>query len=1086
MSDFFKRLAEALQKVFEDQDLPVPARLSGLQPAVQQLSSLTVDWTGGGVEAWLNSFRSLVGDRETQDTLLVRALQVHLPRLAEALTLLGVARYTFAGGQVQALPLDRELLKQLLASPDKLAIHLAAVWLSRIASLDDIKLTQVYAALLLFAPMALLKLEYGGSGFASLPSGQPGFSTDPVLDEIKNLINSPFPIRIPTDFPADLQEFKTLAANSAGAANDFLAISGPDDLATAQAFPFNGFGVEVKTADAAALAANALDLGGGWRVSFAAGDGGQRTFRVMVLNGGIDTALPSDGEFEVRLAREPAPGQPAIVFGPAGETHVELGKARFAWRVHSQPPLFSLRLRLERAAFVLASPHLKLIAGSLPIPKELRFEADVNIAYLQGQGIQAQGAQGGAPVLGVQFAAPLQLTTGSSSAGLTVNGVLVRLEMAPAGFDLRARLTFAARAQLGPLRVQMEGAGVWFGRWQGASYGLEAPAGFGIALEAGPISGGGFLARVGPDEYAGALQIKILGVGAFAFGIYKGMPGGDPSFVAMLGIRFPAPGIQLSWGFALTGVGGLVGVNRRADTDLLRDRLASGAAGNVLFCDDPVKNAPALLNDMRLFFPDEPGVFLLGPTLQVNWAYLLFLDLGVFVELPGPRKIFVAGSARLVVGASAELALVYLRLDFIGGIDFTRQLIFLDAALVNSHVLQILDITGGVALRIGYGSNAYFLFSVGGFHASFNPGALEVPKLARAGASLSISVLAEVWLKLEMYLAITPNTLQLGASIEAGIELGPINVHGWFKFDALIQFTPFYFIAEIDAGFDVEVFGESLYGVRVQGKMTGPGPIVIHARARVKLLFVPVSGSATIRLGKDAPSGLQPITNVVERLKGEISHPQNLRAEGDDRSVILNPRPGTGEALLLAPVGTLVWEQKRAPLGRDLQRFEGVDLDGVHRLEVSCPIDTQPETDWFSFGMYSQVSASESLNTARFTEEKSGLRVRAGDADLGSLVAYEVKIDLWKLPKRTRLSALLSGLYLPAALLDVARERDRLVPPRAGQAMVEVKPEAWNAYTAGGAVAGADLSPAQAFMQARALGGVALSAAAVPVDLQGV
>jgi len=89
---------------------------------------------------------------------------------------------------------------------------------------------------------------------------------------------------------------------------------------------------------------------------------------------------------------------------------------------------------------------------------------------------------------------------------------------------------------------------------------------------------------------------------------------------------------------------------------MLRDRLASGAAGNVLFTDNPVKNAPMLLNDMRVLFPDQPDIFLVGPTLQLNWGYLLFLDLGVFIELPGPRKIFIAGSAHMLVGALTGVA----------------------------------------------------------------------------------------------------------------------------------------------------------------------------------------------------------------------------------------------------------------------------------------------------------------------------------------------------------------------------------------------------------------------------------------------
>ena len=189
------------------------------------------------------------------------------------------------------------------------------------------------------------------------------------------------------------------------------------------------------------------------------------------------------------------------------------------------------------------------------------------------------------------------------------------------------------------------------------------PTGIGLSLAAGPVSGGGFFGSMGPGEFAGGLS-EDPRHRRLRYGVYRSFRRRP---VRRRADRHPAapPGIQLGFGFAVSGFGGLVGINRRADTDLLRERLASGAAGNVLFNDNPMKNAPSLLGDMARFFPDEAGVFLIGPTLQVNWLYIVKLDLGIFIELPGPRKIFLAGSARLVLG-SEEFALVYLRMDFVG------------------------------------------------------------------------------------------------------------------------------------------------------------------------------------------------------------------------------------------------------------------------------------------------------------------------------------------------------------------------------------------------------------------------------------
>ncbi len=227
-----------------------------------------------------------------------------------------------------------------------------------------------------------------------------------------------------------------------------------------------------------------------------------------------------------------------------------------------------------------------------------------------------------------------------------------------------------ARAELGPLKATMNGAGAWLGRWTTGNAGVLAPTGIGLSLAAGPICGGGFFERLGPGEYAGALRLSILGIGAFAYGIYKEVPGAV-SFVAVIGIRLPPPGIQIGFGFAVSGIGGLIGIHRRADTDKLRDRLVSGTAGDVLFTDDPTRNAPRILARGEDSVPRRARHLRDRPHPPAQLAYLITLDVGLFIELPGPRKIFVAGSGRLVVG-SEDFALVYFRLDFIGGVDRRR------------------------------------------------------------------------------------------------------------------------------------------------------------------------------------------------------------------------------------------------------------------------------------------------------------------------------------------------------------------------------------------------------------------------------
>jgi hypothetical protein len=641
----------------------------------------------------------------------------------------------------------------------------------------------------------------------------------------------------------------------------------------------------------------------------------------------------------------------------------------------------------------------------------------------------------------------------------TVGATLGPLDVTIERIGLRATLDFpAGGGNLGPARLEL---------------GFQPPAGLGVDMDAGPVQGGGYLS-VDPSggRYAGVLHFKLSFIGVTAYGIYEQAPGGAPSFVAVLGIRF-WPGIQLGFGFALTGVGGLVGLNRRANVDLLRERLASGAAGNVLFCDEPVKNAPTLLGDLAAFFPSAAGTFVVGPTLQISWlAPIVRLDVAVLIELPGPSKIVILGSIRVLIGIDETFALLYLRMDFLGVLGFEQRMISLDAVLVNSHALGVFRLTGAMALRLSYGDNPYI--PIGGFHPRFDPGPLSLPAILRVGAVLDVSVVARVYLRLEMYVAFTSNTLQLGAKVEAGFELGPISAHGYLTFDALIQFRPFALDIEFSAGFSVEVFDVSLCSVDVSGRLTGPGPLVVHAEATVRLLFVKVSGSATIELGGNDGDKPQSIPSIVKALEPELGRDANLRAEGSDHRIVPRPeQPVSG--VLVSPLGSLIWEQKRARLETLVDRFEGAPLIGSHQLQLEVPAGwtVRDETDWFSPGTFTSLDlkASQTLNNATFQQLRSGIRIgSAGDAPEPTPVPYTPKIDLIKRPtpsgwvKMTNVSV---GSYLTGPLAEALNERDSTPPVKSDPAKVVVVAETFDVTAADGDEVASQETPFQAFQLSR-------------------
>lgn len=703
---------------------------------------------------------------------------------------------------------------------------------------------------------------------------------------------------------------------------------------------------------------------------------------------------------------------------------------------------------------------------------------------LSGGAVRLRGGAG----LTASF--PVRLSIGA------VEVTAVTVGLVAGGSGVPVELSATLRTTLGPLTILVERIGVTatldapagggnLGPLQiGAAF--RPPTGLGVALEAGPISGGGFLSVDG-NRYAGVLQLKLSFLAITAYGLYEEAPGGAPSFVAVLGIRF-WPGIQLGFGFAITGVGGLVGMNRRADADLLRQRLASGAAGNVLFCDDPVKNAPALLGNLAAFFPPQQGSFVVGPTFQLSWvAPIVRVDVAVLIELPGPSKIIILGSVKVMIGIDETFALLYLRMDFLGILDFEQKLVSLDAYLVNSHALGVFRLTGGMAFRLSYGANPYVLLSVGGFHPRFDPGPLSLPAIPRVGAVLDIDVVARIYLRLEMYVAFTSNTLQLGAKVEAGAELGPIGAHGWLSFDALIQFRPFAFDIAFTAGWSIEVFDVSLCGVDVSGRLTGPGPLVVHAEASVRLLFIKVSGSITVSLGGDDADRVPPIPSIVQALQPELSRRENLRADGEDADVVLKPDIAV-DGVLVSPVGALIWEQKRAPLETLVDRFEGAPLTaGRAQLALTGPAGwaVTDESDWFSPGTFTSLdlAAAQTLNNATFQVLRSGIRIASGgDVSAPGPVTYTPKITLLKRPDPTRFAGVV-GSYLTAALSAALSERDTRPAAKPGPPKVVVSAETHDVHSGSALLAGGE-TPFQAFQLSRSGPGmVATPSADVVVTL---
>ncbi len=499
----------------------------------------------------------------------------------------------------------------------------------------------------------------------------------------------------------------------------------------------------------------------------------------------------------------------------------------------------------------------------------------------------------------------------------------------------------------------------------------------------GGLPGGGSLVRLpAAGGYGGTLELPLGPVQVSATAVMAVVEG-QPSFLAILGAQFLPP-IQLSFGFSLDRVGGIVGVNRRADSEALRDAVRSGTVGDVLFAVSPPPRPGDLVSAADRLFPAQLGTHLIGPSLKLSWlsfgpeGSLLGLDLAVIVEIPS-GKVALLGVAR--AGIPALPLLINLRLDVVGLVDPVERLVSIDASLADSHVLGVFEVYGDAAMRFSWGTTGYFIASVGGLYPGFNPEPARIPALRRVGLVMDNPV-PIIEIRSEGYFAVTSNSIQFGGRLDIGISLG-IEAHGFVQLDAIVQFRPFHFDARIAAGFDVSVDGFSFASVGLEGSISGPGPIVIRGSLSIDVFLFSLSWDESFTLGSGPADTPPPAGDLLFLMAEELGRTENVQAESiADSQVVLRPRPVAATAAAVPPTGTLQVAQRRAPLGLKIDRLDGRPL-GPPR-GVSLMGGSRDVLERFSPGSYITLSDAEALNRPPFDLLPSGRVLSLSDPALAA------------------------------------------------------------------------------------------------------
>jgi hypothetical protein len=699
------------------------------------------------------------------------------------------------------------------------------------------------------------------------------------------------------------------------------------------------------------------------------------------------------------------PGTPIVLFGDPKASRLEFGGASIdlsadfsngAWSVGLAPDLKGLKVVIDAGE---GDSFIRSIVGG-----KSSIDLPLGIEWTQANGIRFKGSAA------FEVALHPHLHLGP----IAVDDVTVKLAV-PAEPPSRVQLEIGASiaGELGPLQFTVQGIGMrsemTFAEGNagpfGITLGFKPPNGVGLELDTGGFKGGGFL-RLDPDkgEYEGGLELTFAGtISIRAVGILTTrMPDGSEGFSLLIIIVSEFPPIQLSFGFTLIGVGGLLGLNRTVLLDELQVGVRDGSLNSILFPTDVVANATRIIGDLKRIFPPQDGHFLIGPMAKLGWGTptLISLSLGLILDIPRPM-FAVLGLLRMALPAE-ELAILNLQVSFAGSVDFEKGQLQFDASLFDSRVLTF-TLTGDMAVRVYWKDNANFLLSVGGFHPSYTPPPMNLGELARVGIVL---FQGNPHISAQAYFAVTSNSVQFGARVEAyyGIEL--FNVYGFLGLDVLINFNPFHFVAEITAELGVRTGDTVLFAIQLQLLLEGPTPWHARGTGSFRIGFIvkiTVSAGFEVTFGDARETRLPPVDVLAEMVKAlvNLGNWKPRLPSGSNQHVTLRELPDPTTVLVLHPFGALEITQKLVPLHIAIQRFgsRAPDAGSVFTLaDVKLGAEdagVSNTKEQFAPAQFFDMSDAEKLSRPSFADYDAGI-VIGGDlaprTDLMRMrdVVYEV------------------------------------------------------------------------------------------------
>lgn len=682
-----------------------------------------------------------------------------------------------------------------------------------------------------------------------------------------------------------------------------------------------------------------------------------------------------DGTFKVELIHSSKDGK-IVILGEPGKSRFDYEKLSLCLQLKKTDNSTALlfELCISNSSIVIQSSDGDGFLQKV-LPKDpLNINFDLTLGISNKKGFYISGGAGREYTFQInKNLGPIFLQT--IDLGLSVNGEGLNLDTAMTG-----------GVEIGPVAASVQKMGLKTfidfdkkGNLGNAdlSFGFKPPSGIAIAINAGGLTGGGGLLLDKP-LYAGVLELayeNMFSIKVFGLVVTE-MPDGQEGYSMLFMIMAEFSPIQLGLGFALKGVGGLIGIHRMMHETQLQLAVKNHSIDHILFPTSPVKDFILILETVQNVFPPKEDHHILGPMVKVIWGGsidIIKFNIGLFLEFGGPLKLAILGQAKIEL-PDEENALVNLNIDVLGFIDFGNGTLALDCSIYDSRIL-ILSIFGDMALRAG---GDYFAFSLGGFHPKFSPPP-GFPKLRRMTVMMSKG---KAKATLTHYLAFTSNSFQIGAKLELIVKVSEFSVTGGVSFDALFIFSPFSFDVAFAIWFSVRCGNTEIIALMVSLNLTGPNPFVAKGKAKFKILFISISIPVKATFGEQKPDPL-PIVSPFADLRNALNDQRCLSYQIPDwatDSMVFTENAQD----YLDPIGCIIIKQKVVPLNFYMAKYgRGVPPESERKLSFTyIGSDNQPERviepvkEEFIPDQFKKMTDNERLSSPSFEEFEAGIKIR--------------------------------------------------------------------------------------------------------------